>query len=328
MNRDFLFFKWGLTESKRDYSYVIMQEAIKNRMVRLYTGPHFLRNPKIASIHAKLCKTYPYLAKLNYRFYLPKEIYKKETNIFLFNEWHPCLVNLEFFPWLKKRFGCKTVLILRNMIVNKKYPMVNGVDLHKLKEIFDLIVTNEIKDAKEYDLFFLPNPFSSIYDKKVKIEYDICFVGKNKGRERMLMEIAKKANENNAIWNFKIVEKARRISVLEYTDYQPYTEIIKQDMQSNCILEIIQPGQSSYTLRFQEAICLGKKLLTNNKEVKNEKYYDPKYIQVFERPEEINWDFVKERIQVDYNYHGEYSPIVFLEKIKRRLEQENNDGIA
>ena len=115
---------------------------------------------------------------------------------------------------------------------------------------------------------------------------------------------------------------------MEDTVDQPYTEIIKQDMQSNCILEIIQPGQSSYTLRFQEAICLGKKLLTNNKEVKNEKYYDPKYIQVFERPEEINWDFVKERIQVDYNYHGEYSPIVFLEKIKRRLEQENNDGIA
>ena len=233
-------------------------------------------------------------------------------------------MNLGFFKWLKKKFGGKTVLILRNMIINKKYPMVNGVELSKLKQIFDLIVTNEIRDAKQYNLFFLPNPFSIIYNQRSKIEYDICFIGNNKGREKILTKIAQKANENDVIWNFKIVGKTRNTSFLEHTNYQPYTEIIKQDMCANCILEILQPGQSGYTLRFQEAVCLGKKLLTNNKLVKNEKYYNPQYIQVFESPEDIDWDFVKEKKKVDYDYQGEYSPIVFLNKIKRRLEEKNS----
>ena len=64
--------------------------------------------------------------------------------------------------------------------------------------------------------------------------------------------------------------------------------------------------------------------MTNYKLVKNYKYYNPQYIQVFESPEDIDWDFVKEKKKVDYDYQGEYSPIVFLNKIKRRLEEKNS----
>lgn len=313
------FFQWGFTESKTDYSYVIMEEAVKSKKIHLYSGPHFLRGEKWNRIHTVVCGRYPGLAKVFYSFYLPKGMDRNKENIFLFNEWHPCLMNLGFVEWIKGKYGGKTVLILRNMIVNKKYPAVNGVDLNILKSIFDLVVTNEPNDAERYDLFFLSNPFSPLYRKKLKTKYDICFIGKNKGREEILKRIAEQADKNNVIWDFKVVGEIRRKSIFEHVDYQPYTEIIKQDMRSNCILEIVQPGQTSCSLRFQEAVCLGKKLLTNNTKVINEKYYNPNYIHIFEKVEDINWEFVKERVKVDYKYSGDYSPIVFLNAIKKRL---------
>lgn len=315
------FFQWGFTESKTDYSYVIMVEAVKSKKIHLYSGPHFLHSEMWNRIHAEVCRRYPGLAKVFYPFYLPRGMDRNKENIFLFNEWHPCLMNLGFVDWIKGKYGGKTVLILRNMIVNKKCPAINGVDLNVLKKIFDLVVTNEANDAERYDLFFLPNPFSPLYRKRAKIKYDICFIGKNKGREGILKRIAEEADKNNIIWDFKIAGERKRKSVFEYVDYQPYTEIIKQDMRSNCILEIVQPGQTSCTLRFQEAVCLGKKLLTNNEWVKNEKYYNPEYIQIFKRPEDIDWNFVKEKKNVDYQYYGDYSPIFYLDRIKEELEK-------
>lgn len=322
MERKFVFFQQGCIIGKKQYAYIIMSEAIKSKRVSMCSEPRYIRNEKMNYFHEKICKKYKKLAKLFYLTYLPHELSKYEKYIFLFNEAHPCLLNLEFINWVRKKYDIKTVLVLRNMIKNKKYPTVAGIELNTLKKVFDLIVTCEKTDSEFYKLLFLPNPFSLISSKSEKIKYDICFTGTDKGRTKILTEIAKKAKQENVKYNIRVIGKVKRNSILDYVDYLPYINIIKQDMQSNCILEVLQPGQISSTLRFEEAVCLGKKLLTNNKMIKNEKYYRPEYIQIFEKVEDIDWEFVKEKKNVDYEYMGEFSPLKFLKEIESKLNMQ------
>ena len=106
-----------------------------------------------------------------------------------------------------------------------------------------------------------------------------------------------------------------------YNKRIPYSEVVEKNKASNCILEIISSGQSGASLRYYEAVCYNKKLLTNNKNVVNLPFYNPDYIHVFEKPEDIDWDWVKERIQVDYHYDGRFSPTHLIDKIIE-LEEE------
>lgn len=316
MKRECIYFQCGYPVKKTDYPYIIMQEAIIAHTMRMCIEPTILQDKQWRNFYTKLCKKMGYIS---YSIFLPRKLSKKGKYIFVFNEIHPIIFDLEFIKWVKKKYDVKVVLVIRNMIRNKMHPSISGVDLDKLKEKFDLIVTDEKKDADLYKLFFLPDPFSIICRRKAKIKNDICFIGLDKGRGKILKAISEKAYENNVRANIKIVGKGLKDSLIEYTDYQSYLEIIKQDMESNCILEVLQPGQDSYTLRLQEAVCLGKKLLTNNLSVVNEKYYNPRYIQIFNKVDDINWNFVKERVEVDYKYEGEYSPLIFLEKIEQKL---------
>lgn len=317
MKRECIYFQCGHSVKKTDYPYIIMQEAIAAHAMKMCIDPPILQKKQWRDFYTKLCKKMGYMS---YSIFLPRNLSNKGRYIFVYNEIHPIISDLKFIKWVKKKYDVKVVLVIRNMIKNKKYPSISGVDLDKLKENFDLIVTDEKKDAELYKLFFLPDPFSKIRQKKVKIKNDICFIGLDKGRGKILKAISEKAYENHVRSNIKIVGKGSRDSLIKYTNYQSYLDIMKQDMESNCILEVLQPGQDSYTLRLQEAVCLGKKLLTNNLNVVNEKYYNPKYIQIFNKVGDIDWDFVKERIEVDYEYKGEYSPVVFLEKIEQELD--------
>ncbi len=56
-------------------------------------------------------------------------------------------------------------------------------------------------------------------------------------------------------------------------------------------------------------------------------------MKVFEKPEDIDWEWVKERITVDYHYDGRFSPRHLIDKIieleeerekKKNGEKENN----
>lgn len=324
MQKKIIFFQWSKKKKREDYAFVIMQEAIKKNMITLHTGPEILKNIEYHDFHDKICSKYSFLSKIWYPFYIPINMLKrKEKYILLFNEWHPALNNLKFFEWLKKKYDVKIVLVIRNMIYNKNHPEVRNVSIYKLKNIFNLIVTDEKIDADLYNLYFLPDPFSIITHKKAQCKNDLCFIGLDKGRKKLLKEIASSALKNDIKYNIKIIGKGKD-AIIEYTDYQPYLDLIKQDMQSNCILEVLQPGQECFTLRLQEAVCLGKKLLTNNKNVVNEKYYNPKYVQIFDNVDDIDWNFVKEKIEVDYEYKGEYSPVNFVNKIIDELEKSND----
>ena len=106
-----------------------------------------------------------------------------------------------------------------------------------------------------------------------------------------------------------------------YNSRISYLETISQAKATDCLLEILQKGQSGVTFRYYEAVCYNKKLLTNNVGVYNLPYYDSQYIQVFEDINDIDFEWIKKDIKIDYKYKGDFSPVNFIEQIKQLIEE-------
>ena len=76
--------------------------------------------------------------------------------------------------------------------------------------------------------------------------------------------------------------------------YDKYLELLSE---SNCILDYNEKGQSGLTLRPMEALFLEKKLITNNKDIKNYDFYNPSNIFILG---ENNIEDIKEFINKPY----------------------------
>ena len=100
--------------------------------------------------------------------------------------------------------------------------------------------------------------------------------------------------------------------------YQKYLEYV---MRTKCIVEINDPLQVGVTLRYLEALSFRKKLLTNNLNVKKEKFYNSDTMKIIENENFEKMDF--SFIDNDYksNYNGEYSSSNFLTSLMKEIIQ-------
>ncbi len=193
---------------------------------------------------------------------------------------------------------------------------------------WDLILSYDQNDCRDYGFHYLGQ---SYYSKKdvaapTKAENDIYYIGHCKSnkdvRTKQVLRIFKGCRKAHVACDFTITNmqkpQARDGLVLQKNGI-PYDEVVKGFQNSRCILEVLQKGQQQQSLRYFEAVCYNKKLLTNNPDVVNLSYYRPDYMQYFEKPEDIDYDWIKEPIEIDYHYQGEFSPLRSLEMIKHLL---------
>lgn len=182
-------------------------------------------------------------------------------------------------------------------------------------------------DAKRYNILCIKEIFSKLDLNYVKnISSDIYYIGDGSdGKLEMLHKLMPYFENNYVRANINIAhikKKKRKYSeIIHYIRYKSYLESVNDMNSSNCIIELQKEGQTAATIRYYEAVCYNKKLLTSNKNVVNLAFYDSRYMKVFEKPEDIDWEWVKERIPVDYHYDGCFSPVHLIDKIIE-LEEE------
>ncbi|WP_423218424.1 hypothetical protein ACNVEB_000824 [Streptococcus equinus] len=207
-----------------------------------------------------------------------------------------------------------------------------NADYLRKKNIFDLVYTIDYEDALRTKAIF----WRTIYSKKdeypnIQLKDDIYFCASSKGRGELILECVKEAMKNNISMLVDIIpnsdeeylkkNKMKNVRVRSKGDYIEYSEVLKNELSSKCLLEIVQEGQVALTLRPYEAVLYNRKLLTNNKSILDFPYYTEKYMQYFEKVQEIDWEWIKSDVQVNYDYQGEFSPKYLLEDIKKRLEE-------
>ena len=101
-----------------------------------------------------------------------------------------------------------------------------------------------------------------------------------------------------------------------------YRQVIELVQRNDVIVEIMNGCQTGNTLRLKEAVCYNKLLLTNNQTITDTPYYNSKYMQVFNKVDEI--DLSKFLPNPDYCYAGEFSTKRLINLI---IDNDNNSRI-
>lgn len=237
-------------------------------------------------------------------------------------------ITTEYLVKLKKAYNIKYIMYLTDSLESKYWSSVQREFIEKVE--FDYIFSFDKKDSEKYGFYYLNAHYSILPIKSQKNEeYDLYFAGYDKGRLTTIMDTYNIAKWNNVTVKYR-VNGVKKEKVLQHCDdivwnqRLNYVDLLNETVSGNCILDLLVEGQSGLSARYYEAICYNKKLLTNNKNVVNMPFYNTKYIQVFEKPEDIDWLWVKERIPVNYHYDGRYSPTHIIDKL---LELEAERGM-
>lgn len=166
-----------------------------------------------------------------------------------------------------------------------------------------------------------------LYPEKFEKTMDVYFTGGLKGnREKLIIDTFDVLKRSEVKCDFNIlIAGNERLRNHKFTDsiryysgkWIPYEEVIAGVLNSRVIVEILQDGQSGPSLRYYEAVCYNKKLLTTNEYIKNFPYYNPNYMKIFHSPEEIDIGWIKDDCKVEYNYNGDFSPKKLLEVVRK-----------
>ncbi len=231
-----------------------------------------------------------------------------------------------YYKYLKKTYpNCKIVAVHRDLLIIWK-----NVAPHFIRNVlFDLEYTFDIQEAQKYGMEHFDEFESKIElsnDAFLYPKNDVFFAGKAKDRLPRLLGACKLFNEHGFKCLFYVTEvpSKQRVAMpgMVYADKQmSYREMLLYSNNSKCLLDINQAGASGFTSRFLEAVMYNKILITDNQEIKNSKFYNPKYIQCIDRISDIDTSIIDNSDSVDFHYAGEFSPKHLIEQIDAKLTE-------
>ena len=209
------------------------------------------------------------------------------------------------------------VLVMVNTMARR------GSLITKRAGYFDQVYSFDKRDCAQYGFIYHPTNYSKAdLAPESAVTADAFFVGFSKGRAAAIHGVFKRITQGGAKANFYIAgmeRKEPRCAGVHYNDWLSYKQVLEHIRESSCIVEVMDGSQEGVTLRTMEAICYNKRLLTNNRSIKQTGFYRSGFIQVFDDPDQIDVDFVKDRSKVDYHYRGEFSPVHLLEHINKTI---------
>ncbi len=200
-------------------------------------------------------------------------------------------------------------------------PIIRNIKPYILQFPWADIYTFDPEDSAKYNMQYLG--FCYYSKQTIETEHqlsehnDVYFVGGLKGgRDNEILSVYEYLTNHGIKCDFNLMVYGKKVPEgkdgLKYFGkaWHPYKEILRGVSRSDCIVEILQHGQSGPSLRYYEAVCYNKRLLTNNTHIVDFPYYNPEYMQVFQVPEDIDveWLNASSTISVDYHYKGDFSP--------------------
>jgi hypothetical protein len=196
-------------------------------------------------------------------------------------------------------------------------------------KLFDKVVTFDPEDAAKHKIDYLPN-FYTRHQFNINNDqnYDLFFVGKFSCERLALLDQIVNISDTVGLNSFIRLWPASRMFlhnryvylflssldlkgkwikkyILNFEAFEGimkrkylvnesigYEEVQRLMHCSNVVLDLPFNSQAGYTHRFIEALANGKKVLTTNCKVRNETFYNPDQIHIFDdkRPEiDSNW---------------------------------------
>lgn len=299
---------------------ILLDEIITEKWKRFF----FFR----AERFTKGFKRFGWLKKLFYSWYAVFRIKEHENSCMIFvNSLFVTLYDSQMIQKLRKKYPTMKMVLY---IVDPMEGFCNEDNL-KVISMMDKVYSVHRSDCEKYDFqhHVLVYSVPEMVEKEnecLQEKADIYYLGSGTDRTAYLEQIAKKCESLGIRIAFHVVsgqEQSIRTEKLHFYN-QPlsYDENVGMIQSSKCILEIMHEGFQGATQRYMEAVVFGKRLLTNNEKIAELEFYRPEYMQIFHSPEEIRKEFLESAQIVDYGYQGEFSPVHFVEKIQRDLNED------
>ena len=264
-----------IVQNKDNYFFqFVKQEDID--IVDAYTGDSLLH---------KIIRKIPLLASLVYG------SWKSSLDLYSRIIVYDSIYNKTLGNYLKNHTAHKNIFIYcwNTAIDNKQKKLLKNA-----KKMFP-VYSFDRKDCERYKLNYASMVYSSdALSKKApsRYEYDVIFVGKDKGRVDYLFQIYKSLKEQKFRPYFYILGEERK----EYTaedfvfgkKYLSYNENVRLINASRAILDIQQDGQEGITLRIVEAMFYEKKIITNKLDINEYDFYSDNNIFILNKNDIMN----------------------------------------
>lgn len=190
-----------------------------------------------------------------------------------------------------------------------------------LSNIWDDIYTFEPADQLKYGFKYLGFCYyskQSFAIDRFDKAYDLFFAGGTKGgRSNIIHSIYQYLCGKNIICKFIVTLKKGEVGTdagIEYIrEWIPYSKVVIEEMKSRCVLEIVQKNQTGPTLRYFEAVCYNKKLITTNPHIVDFPYYNSNWMKIIQNAEDIDVKWLTNDDLVDYQYKDDFSPNNFVD---------------
>lgn len=292
-------------------------------------------------------QTSPKLLRMLYNIHNDVRV-NRRINLPLKNLWYPyyfkdhftddkpyCFVfastsyTFEYMEYLRKKYpNCKIVKIHRDLVkIAHSNPLYSEENMNR---VFDLRLTFDEGEAAEYGMEHFDEIESKI-DIAKDPNYpltDVFFAGKAKDRLPKLIEAYDRFTSFGLKCDFFIThvspeEQIHREGITYSDKFMPYTEMLYRSVNARFMFDINQTGAVGYTSRFLEAVIYNKRFITDNKAVKNTRFFKSGDILYYENVYDIEKEFF-EKSEADYQYANEFSPIHLLRIIDRELVKQQS----
>lgn len=225
----------------------------------------------------------------------------------------------------------RKVLVLINAMDASSTSMVEVKE--KMNKIdWDQIYSFDPSDVKKYGFkplgccYYSTHTKEEIFSKYPDInQSDVYFTGGIKGdREELILSVFEKLDSARVVTDFHLlVTGERRLGKKLHGDkidyfsggWIPYEKLLAGILNTKIVMEVLQNGQSGPSLRYYEAVCYNKKLLSNNPNIVDFPYYDSRYMHYFSSADDIDIDWILDQADIDYGYKGDFSPVYMLEHV-------------
>lgn len=293
-------------------SHKVIKSSLATKVEKILLSRYMQNNPLCSvfqDIYANL-GSYHYNRDTEYFVLLPSTSIGKLSLKYL-ERFHDQHKNVKLFPILTDSMHASS-------------PHMEYVRPKLYSSVWEKVLTFDKNDAEEYGFTWFGYSWYSKFEniEPSKEKTDLFYVGFKKGnREELLADIYDLALEHGLQCDFRVVStneamiksgRSLRYSKRRY----PYPDLVSMIKSSKCVLEVLQDGQDTQTIKYYEAVCYGKKLLTNNRHLKELPYYSDENMKYFKTVDDIDWDWIKADVPVIYNYEDEFSPLKIVDFLK------------
>ena len=178
------------------------------------------------------------------------------------------LISWQFLNWLR-RVHPKSRIIVWYWNIAK-----NTIDPNSINDGTIEKWTFSRRDAIEYNMKFNPPPyFREISMPQVPHEYDISFVGRDKGRLKQLLFYKEVFTSMGLKTKFIITPERKWKHHKEYHKPISYNQVLDLSSRSKAVFDYIEVCDSGQSMRVFEALFHEKKLITNSRLIIDYDFY-------------------------------------------------------